>query len=52
MKQFWSIFWPISKPLFVVQFGVARSLVRSLTDLEIAHYGVFTLTNFVTATVG
>ena len=48
MKQFWSIFWPISKPLFVVQF----SFVRSLTDLEIAHYGVFTLTNFVTATVG
>ena len=53
MKQFWSIFWPISKPLFVVQFEVPRPpfLPRSLTDLEIAHYGVFTLTNFVTATV-
>ena len=24
---------------------------QSPTDLEIAHYGVFTLTNFVTATV-
>ena len=26
-------------------------LAQSPTDLEIAHYGVFTLTNFVTATV-
>ena len=26
-------------------------LAKSATDLEIAHYGVFTLTNFVTATV-
>ena len=48
IKQFVAFFWPILKP----PCGPVWSLfAHSLTDLEIAHYGVFTLTNFVTATV-